>query len=60
MLINKDIINIIYSFLDGYKRTDLGSKISVKIKNRNIKINKLELSQIYTNELINIFCISKI
>ena len=46
MIINKDIINIICSFLDGYKRADLGSKFSVKLKNINITINELKCNAI--------------
>jgi hypothetical protein len=49
MLINKDIINIICSFLDGYKRVDIGCKFSVKLKNINIIINELKCNVLSEN-----------
>jgi hypothetical protein len=54
-MFHKDILNQIYSFLDGYKRADLNCKISVKLKKKFIQINKLKISYIYTGNKITYF-----
>ena len=41
-MLSTDIIDIIFSFMEGHIRADFGSKISVKLKNKNILINQLD------------------